>query len=117
MDSLKLHPGLPRLTLLRPASGPSLKWPYGCFRVAHPQGGRLAAVFYPLCHPTPHIYAQKSCPLHTVARPHAPILRVSEIGARREVSKVIEDGRRPPAGRFRGGLPVGRIIVGHGLLY
>jgi hypothetical protein len=32
MDSLKLHLGLPCPTLLRPAGGPPLKWPYGYFR-------------------------------------------------------------------------------------
>jgi hypothetical protein len=32
MDSPMFHPGLPCLTLLRPAGGPPLKRPYGRFR-------------------------------------------------------------------------------------
>jgi hypothetical protein len=45
-DSLKFHPGLPCLTLLRPAGGPPLKRP--------------AAFFNPFGHPTPYAYAFKA---------------------------------------------------------
>jgi hypothetical protein len=53
MDSLKFDPGPPCLTLLRPAGGSHVKAVAG---VALPQGGRPAAVFYPLGHPTPYAY-------------------------------------------------------------
>jgi hypothetical protein len=38
MDSLQFHPGPPCFTLLRPAGGPPLKQPYGCFRRGLPAG-------------------------------------------------------------------------------
>jgi hypothetical protein len=68
MDSLKYHPGLNCPTLLRSVGRPPQKWPYGhtalqsyglmaVWGVAHLQGGRPSAVFYPLGHPTPYAYA------------------------------------------------------------
>jgi hypothetical protein len=38
MDSLKFHLGPPCPTLLCPAGGPPLKWPYGRFRDGPPTG-------------------------------------------------------------------------------
>jgi hypothetical protein len=46
MDSLKLHRGPPCPTLLRPVSGPPLKW----------QGGRPSTVFYLFGHPMLYTY-------------------------------------------------------------
>jgi hypothetical protein len=45
MESLKFHAGPPCPTLLR--------HPLQLFQVARPQGGRLAAIFYPIGHLTP----------------------------------------------------------------
>jgi hypothetical protein len=42
IDSLKFHPGMPYLTLLRPAGGPPLEQPYGHFR-----GGRHLPLWTP----------------------------------------------------------------------
>jgi hypothetical protein len=54
-DSLKFHPAPPCPTLLRPVGGPPPKRPYGCLGgVAHPQGERPAAVFFPLGYPFPY---------------------------------------------------------------
>jgi hypothetical protein len=52
-DSLKLLPGPPCPTLLRPAGRPRPKRPHARFEVARPRGRRPAAVFYPLGYPTP----------------------------------------------------------------
>jgi hypothetical protein len=56
MASIKYHSGPPCPTLLCLAGGLPLKRPYGLFRVALPQGGRPATVFYPFGHPTPYLY-------------------------------------------------------------
>jgi hypothetical protein len=50
MDSLKFHPALPCLTLIRPAGRPPPK----CRATPRPQGGRPAAVFFPLGYPFPY---------------------------------------------------------------
>jgi hypothetical protein len=52
MDSLNFHLGPPCPTLLRPAGGPSLKRPYGCFRDGPPAGRVACGCLLPLC--TPH---------------------------------------------------------------
>jgi hypothetical protein len=44
----KVSPGLPCVTLLRPAGRPPLKQPYGYFRGDRPIGQASAAVFNPL---------------------------------------------------------------------
>jgi hypothetical protein len=54
MDFLKFHPGLLCPTLLCPSGGPTLKWPFGCFK-----GDPPAAVFYPFGHPTPYASARE----------------------------------------------------------
>jgi hypothetical protein len=56
MNSLKFHLGPPCPTLLCPAGGSPLKWPYGRFRGGPPEDGRPVAVFYPFGHPTPYAY-------------------------------------------------------------
>jgi hypothetical protein len=55
MNSLKFFPGPPCLTILRPAGGPTLKRPYGCFRGGLPAGWPTA-VFYPFGHPKRYAY-------------------------------------------------------------
>jgi hypothetical protein len=49
MEKLEFHPSPPCPTLLRPAGGPSLKWPYGRFRDGLPirraVGGRLLPIW------------------------------------------------------------------------
>jgi hypothetical protein len=50
-DYLKFHPGR---TLVRPASGPSLKRPYNRFR-----GGLPAAVFHPFEPHSPYAYGER----------------------------------------------------------
>jgi hypothetical protein len=58
----KVSLGLPCATLLHPAGGPPLKWPYGRFMVGLPagvaclQGSLSAAVFYPFGYPTTYAY-------------------------------------------------------------
>jgi hypothetical protein len=49
MDFLMFHLDPPCPTLLGPAGGPPLKWPYGCFRGSPPAG---QPVLYPFGHPT-----------------------------------------------------------------
>jgi hypothetical protein len=56
MDSLKYYPGPHCPTLLRPAGGPPHKRRSAVWGVARLQGGRPAAVVYPLGHPTPYAY-------------------------------------------------------------
>jgi hypothetical protein len=48
MDSLKFHPGPPCLTLLCPAGVPPRNGLTTIYGVTRLQGGRPAAVFYPL---------------------------------------------------------------------
>jgi hypothetical protein len=54
VDYLKFHSGPPCPTFLRPAGGPPVKRPHGRFRGGPLQGGQLAAVLYPFCHPKPY---------------------------------------------------------------
>jgi hypothetical protein len=56
MDSLKLHPGPPCPTLLRPAGGSPMKQPYGHFMGGLPAG-------WPACGcPLPHVVRLSFCP-------------------------------------------------------
>jgi hypothetical protein len=53
MDSLRTQ-----FTWVRHALSYALR-PYGRFRGDPPKGGRPAAVFFPLGHPTPYAYGKK----------------------------------------------------------
>jgi hypothetical protein len=48
IDSLKFHPGPPCPTLLCPASGPTLKQPYGRFKGDPPAGRAVCSRLLPL---------------------------------------------------------------------
>jgi hypothetical protein len=56
MDSLKHHSGPPCPTLLRPAGGTPLE--QVASGVAHSQGRRPTADFYPFGHPMPYAYEE-----------------------------------------------------------
>jgi hypothetical protein len=58
IESPKFHPVPPCPTLQCPAGGLPLKRPLAVSGVAHLQGKRLAAVFYPFGHPTPYSYGR-----------------------------------------------------------
>jgi hypothetical protein len=62
MNSLKVYLGPQYLTLLRPAGGLPLKWPYGRIRGGSPTG-RAACdrLLYPFGHPTLYAYALALC--------------------------------------------------------
>jgi hypothetical protein len=90
MDSLKLHLGLPCLTLLRTAGRQSLKRPYGHFRDGPPT--ERAACGRPLPFWTP---LAMSFSFYTIY-PHFLCLMENR-GVWRGVSKGLEDGHRPPA--------------------
>jgi hypothetical protein len=95
MNSPMFYPGPLCRTLLRSAGGPPIKRLHGLMALG------WAAVFYPFGHPTPYAYAV----LHVLAGRHFNPDKVTltvmssftSIGARHEVSKRVEDGRRPPA--------------------
>jgi hypothetical protein len=59
MDSLEFHPGLPCLTLFRPAGGSPLKRPYSPFRGGPPAWQVACCVFYPFGYLTPYVYNRK----------------------------------------------------------
>jgi hypothetical protein len=52
----KVSFGPPCPTLKRPAGGPLLKQPDGCFRGGPPIRRVALAIFFPLVHPTPYTY-------------------------------------------------------------
>jgi hypothetical protein len=56
MDSLQFHLGPPCPTFSRLAVRLPLKWSTAVIGVAHLQGGRPAAIFYPFGHPTLYVY-------------------------------------------------------------
>jgi hypothetical protein len=56
IDCLKYYQGPPCQTPLCPAGGPPLKGLMVVSGVAQPQGGLLAAVFYPFGYPTPYAH-------------------------------------------------------------
>jgi hypothetical protein len=60
MDSLKLHPGPPCPTLLRPAASQPRNSLSAISGVTRPQGGQPVVVFYPVGHPTPYAYGPKA---------------------------------------------------------
>jgi hypothetical protein len=98
MDSLKFHLGSPCPTILRPAGGPPLKRPCGCFRGGLPTGPP-AACSRLLPFWTSHALrlwrwgerVQQSVMSQTRN------VRLKSIGVRLGVSKGSEDGHGPPA--------------------
>jgi hypothetical protein len=61
MDSLKFHPVPPYPTLYPLQAGHDSDGLTAVSGVARPQGGRLAAISYPIGHPTPYAYGPWGC--------------------------------------------------------
>jgi hypothetical protein len=59
MESLKFYLGSPYPRLLPPAGGSPPNGLMAVWGVAHPQGGRAAAVFFPFGHPMPYASVSK----------------------------------------------------------
>jgi hypothetical protein len=101
MDSRKYHSAPPCPTLLRPAGGPLLKRPEGCFRGGPPKGWAACGRLLPLW------------------TPHAIRLRIttfrSELKCVRNGSQLGQCFRVSPCGRGRPSLacPFGRAWGGH----
>jgi hypothetical protein len=104
-DSLKFHAGRQCPTLIRPAGGHPPNGLTGIWEVAHSQGGRPAAVFFPLGYPFPYGPGR---PAVGLLPPWMPPCRTGLILLRR--------GRKEPKNEMENGSNHGLMVRGgHGL--